>query len=89
MDMKDAAPKPTHDGAAIFGLANRAHLLIGKFLALPPNQRAQATDLVTEVASIVRELASLRSSDKNDGRLERPTDGALPHPLKHEDKSQK
>jgi hypothetical protein len=59
--MKDAAPKPAHDAAAIFGLAKRANLLLGKFLALSQSQRAQATALVNEFASIVDEIKGLRS----------------------------
>jgi len=66
MTLKDAAPKPAHDAAAIFGLASRARFLIDKFLALPPTQRAQATDLIKEVTSIVKELKGLRSPDDND-----------------------
>jgi hypothetical protein len=66
MSLRDAAPKPAHDAAAIFGLASRARFLIDKFLALPPSQRAQATDLVKEVASIVKELKGLRSPGEHD-----------------------
>jgi hypothetical protein len=66
MSLKDAAPKPAHEAAAIFGLASRARFLIDKFLALPPNQRARATDLVNEVTSIVRELKDSRSSAKHE-----------------------
>jgi hypothetical protein len=61
--MKDAAPKPAHDAAAIFGLASRASFLIGKFLAMPPSQRAQATDLINEFARIIDELKGLSSPD--------------------------
>jgi hypothetical protein len=65
--MKDAAPKPAHDAAAIFGLAKRANFLLGKFLALSPSQRAQATDLISEFASIVDEVRGLRSPDHDKG----------------------
>ena len=60
MSPKDAAPKPAHDATAIFGLASRASFLIGKFLELSPSQRAQATDLISEFASIVDEVKGLR-----------------------------
>jgi len=66
MSLRDAAPKPDHDAAAIFGLASRANFLIRIFLALPPSQRAQATDLIDEFASIVKELKGLRSSAEHD-----------------------
>jgi hypothetical protein len=60
MSLKDAAPKPVHDAPTVFGLAGRAQRLIRKFLALPPSQRAQATGLIDEFASIVKELKALR-----------------------------
>jgi hypothetical protein len=66
MSLKDAAPKPVHDAPTVFGLAGRARCLIGKFLALPPSQRAQATGLIDEFANIVRELKGLRSRDELD-----------------------
>jgi hypothetical protein len=47
-------------------VASRARFLIGKFLALPPSQRAQATDLIKEVTSIVKELKGLRAPNERD-----------------------
>jgi len=66
MTLKDAAPKPTHDAPTVFGLAGRARCLIGKFLALPPSQRAQATDLIDEFTSVVKELKGLRLLNEHD-----------------------
>ena len=66
MILKDAAPKPAHDAPTVFGLTDRAHYLIDKFLALPPSQRALATDLLDEFASLVEELKTLRVRDVHD-----------------------
>jgi hypothetical protein len=66
VSLKDAAPKPTHDAPVVFGFAGRARSIVGKFLSLPPGQRAQATDLIDESASAVKELKSLRSRSRDE-----------------------
>ena len=66
MILKDAAPKPAHDAPTIFGLTDRARYLIDKFLALPPSQRALATGLVDEFASLVEEIKTLHARDVHD-----------------------